>query len=118
MSIKKINYLGFLSLLSLIGLLGWTTGHEGFYGYFGFLCYVRYFWVIPDELFWLNVRKAATIAFLGEMIFLVPLMYFYVFSHEVSEAIQLAFGSSFIVAVVIFTLLLVGLEWKERNDAD
>ena len=54
---KKMNYLGLLSLLSLIAILGWQTGNTGLYGFFGFAYYIRYFWVIPDELFQENVRK-------------------------------------------------------------
>ena len=60
---KKINYLGMLSLLSLIAILGWKTGNTGLYGFFGFAYYIRYFWIIPDELFQQNVQKSATFAF-------------------------------------------------------
>ena len=65
---KKMNYLGLLSLLSLIAILGWKTGNTGLYGFFGFAYYIRYFWVIPDELFQQNVRKSTTFAFFAEMI--------------------------------------------------
>ena len=64
----RINYLGFLSLLALIAVLGWRTGNKGLYGFFGFAYYFRYYWVIPDEFFRLNVQKAATFAFMSEMI--------------------------------------------------
>ena len=63
----KINYLGLLSLLALIGILGWITENNGLFGFVGFAYYLRYFWVIPDEFFRLNVQKAATFAFMGEM---------------------------------------------------
>ena len=69
---QKINYLGFLSLLALIAILGWLTENKGLYGFFGFAYYFRYFRVIPDEFFRLNVQKAATFAFMSEMISLVP----------------------------------------------
>ena len=73
---KKINYLGMLSLLSLIAILGWKTGNTGLYGFFGFAYYIRYFWIIPDELFQQNVQKSATFAFFAEMIFLFRLCLF------------------------------------------
>lgn len=79
----KINYLGFLSLLALIAILGFTTGNTGLFGFFGFVYYIRYFWVIPDEFFRLNVQKSATFAFMSEMISLVPFM-FVCFSKTIS----------------------------------
>ncbi len=33
----------------------------------GFLFYLRYFWGIPDESFWKNIEKSATIAFLVQL---------------------------------------------------
>ena len=60
---RKINCLGLLSLLSLIALLAQPTNNEGLYGFLGFAYYLRYFFVQPDELFRLNLQKAATAAF-------------------------------------------------------
>ena len=80
---KKINYLGFLSLLALIAILGWCTENTGLYGFLGFAYYIRYFWVIPDEFFRLNVQKAATFAFMSEMISLVPFMFVCTFIYGV-----------------------------------
>ncbi len=59
----KLNPLGFLSLLALLGFMGLMEGHSAMYGFFGFACYLRYFFVTPDEMFMLNLRKAATIGF-------------------------------------------------------
>lgn len=114
---KKTNYLGFLSLLSLIAVLGWKTGNTGLYGFFGFAYYVRYFWVIPDELFWQNVQKSSTCALFSELLSLVPFMFFCTALHEHSAAIPMAFGLSFAVAIISFTVVLVVLEWKEQKGA-
>ena len=62
--VKKINYLGMLSLLSLIAILGWKTGNTGLYGFFGFAYYIRYFWIIPDELFNRMFRNLLLLPFL------------------------------------------------------
>ena len=97
----KINCLGFLSLLSLIALLGWSTGNEGLYGFFGFAYYLRYFWVLPDELFRQNLQKAATCAFLTELLALVPFMFL-----------------SFAAAILVFTIALLVLEWREQRGAE
>lgn len=114
---KKINYLGFLSLLSLIAVLGWKTGNTGLYGFLGFAYYLRYFFVIPDELFQQNVQKSATFAFLSEMIFLVPSMFVCSSLYHISDAVPMAFGLSFAVSILSFTCVLFSLEWKEQRGA-
>ena len=113
----KINYLGFLSLLALIGILGKTTGNVGLYGYFGFAYYLRYFWVLPDEYFRLNLQKAATFAFMAEMIALVPFMFVCYFIYGEIKAITIAFGLSYAIAIFAFTIALLVLEEKERRGA-
>ena len=107
----KINYLGFLSLLALIAILGLITDNNGLYGFFGFAYYLRYFWVIPDEFFQLNVQKAATFA-------LVPFMFVCTYIYGAAKAVPTAFGSSFAVTIFVFTITLIVLEWKERKGAE
>lgn len=114
---RKINYLGFLSLLALIAVLGWKTENAGFFGFFGFAYYIRYFWVIPDEFFLLNVQRAATFAFMAEMISLVPFLFACVFLYGASGAVPVAFGLSFAAAIFAFTGALTILEWRERKGA-
>ncbi len=114
----KINYLGFLSLLALIAILGLITDNNGLYGFFGFAYYLRYFWVIPDEFFQLNVQKAATFAFMSEMISLVPFMFVCTYIYGAAKAVPTAFGSSFAVTIFVFTITLIVLEWKERKGAE
>lgn len=114
---RKVNYLGFLSLLALISILGWRTGNTGLYGFFGFAYYLRYFWVNPDEFFRLNVQKAATFAFMSEMISLVPFLFACSFLYGGVRAVPAAFGLSFAAAIFAFTAALAILEWKERKGA-
>ncbi|MBU5626284.1 DUF3796 domain-containing protein [Oscillibacter sp. MSJ-2] len=113
-----LNYLGFLSLLALIAVLGWTTENEGLYGFLGFAYYLRYFWVIPDEFFRLNVQKAATFAFMAEMISLVPFMFACSFLFGAVKAVPTAFGLSYAAAILAFTAALLALEWKEQKGAN
>lgn len=115
---RKINFLGFLSLLALIAILGWTTENQGLYGFFGFAYYLRYFWVIPDEFFRLNVQKSATFAFMAEMISLVPFMFICSHIYGTTKAVPTAFGLSFAVTIFAFTAALIILEAKERKGAD
>ena len=111
---RKVNYLGFLSLLALISVLGLRTENTGLFGFFGFAYYLRYFWVVPDEFFLLNVQKAATFAFMAEMLSLVPCMFACIC---VYGAVRAAFGLSFAVAILAFTMALAVLEWRERRGA-
>lgn len=112
---KKINYLGFLSLLSLLAILGYSTGNTGLYGFLGFLYYARYFFVIPDELFVLNLRKACTTAFLTELIALVPLMFATHAGFIAGKPIPASFGLSFAAAIFAFTIHLLILEHRESR---
>ncbi len=114
---RKINCLGFLSLLSLIAVLGWRTGNTGLYGFFGFAYYLRYFWVIPDEFFQQNLHRAATFAFMTEMISLVPFMFLCARLYDGIRAVPTAFGLSFAAAIFAFTIALMVLEWRERKGA-
>lgn len=113
----RINYLGFLSLLSLIALLSWRAGNTGLLGFFGFAYYLRYFFVLPDEAFRENLQRAATLAFLSEMLSLVPLMGLCVWLYGGGRAVPAAFGLSFAVAILVFTVALQLLEWRERRGA-
>lgn len=113
----RINYLGFLSLLALIAFLGWQTDNKELYGFFGFAYYLRYFWVIPDEFFRLNVRKAAAFAFMSEMLLLVPFMFVCTFIYGAAKAVPISFALSFAVTVLAFSITLIFLEWKEREGA-
>ncbi|GFI28515.1 hypothetical protein IMSAGC012_03647 [Lachnospiraceae bacterium] len=114
----RINYLGFLSLLALIAILGWQTENKGLYGFFGFAYYFRYFWVIPDEFFQLNVQKAATFAFMSEMVLLVPFMFVCAFTYGVAKAVPISFALSFSVTILAFTIALIFHEWRERKGAE
>ena len=115
---RRINYLGFLSLLALIAILGWQTENKGLYGFFFFFYYFRYFWVIPDEFFQLNVQKAATFAFMSEMVLLVPFMFVCAFTYGVAKAVPISFALSFSVTILAFTIALIFHEWRERKGAE
>jgi hypothetical protein len=58
------NKLGFFGAIGLVGILGIATDNRFLLAFFAYFVFFRYFWVIPDELFKLNVQKAATPAFL------------------------------------------------------
>ena len=114
---RKINCLGLLSLLSLIALLAQPTNNEGLYGFLGFAYYLRYFIVQPDELFRLNLQKAATAAFFTQLLSLVPLMFFCASLYGGTAAVRTSFGLSFALGILSFTAALLFLELREQRGA-
>lgn len=110
----KMNKLGFLALLALLGVMGLATDNRGLMGFFGFAYYIRYFFIIPDEMFKQNVRQAASIGFfsgVAAMGFAVALR---IPLHDIITS-NMALASSFIVSVFAFTIVLTSLEIKEQQ---
>ena len=104
------NPMGLLALPALAALLCWPTGDRSF---LGFLVFLRYFWVIPDELFLLTLRRAATLSFLAECILIGPaLLFFYLRAPGVNPMPQ-ALWLSFAAALIFFCLYHTYLEWRE-----
>ena len=110
---KAVNSLGFLSLLALLGFLGWLTGEKGYFGFFGFAYYIRYFFVLPDELFQLSVRRAATLGFFTQVILLVPLSYGGYWMLGEDNVLRLALGLSFAAGIIVFSIDLTVMELRE-----
>ena len=109
------NYMGLLAFPALAALLYFPTGNTNFIGFLGFLVFFRYFWVNPDELFLLTMRRAATTAFLIQCISLAPfLLLFYTLGPQ-SNPIAPALGASFASATIFFCLYHTWLEWKEMR---
>lgn len=112
----KLNKLGFLSLLTLLGVMGITT-HRPLLGFFGFAYYFRYFFVTPDEMFRLNVRKAASIGFFaGIWATGLAIAVHLLFPTLLSSNMTLA--SCYVVSVSCFTISLAIFEIKEQWGVD
>ena len=65
---KRINPISYLGWLGIVGVIGINTGDfmlQLFLIYFIFFTYRN---MPADELFWLNIRKSATRAFILEII--------------------------------------------------
>jgi hypothetical protein len=112
--IMKLNKLGFLSLLALLGFLGLTSENRALLGFFGFACYIRYFFVTPDELFMQNVRSAASIGFFsgvaatGLAVALRTLM-------PAAFSGRLVLSACFVISVICFSIALVVFEYREQR---
>lgn len=111
---KKINTFGFMSLLALMGIIGLVTPNKGFLGFFGFASYFRYFWVIPDEMFAEMVRKAGSRGFFSGLGVTVPTAFLSVVFPEMILS-QYVFAAGFIVSMLVFSITLVVLEFKEAR---
>ncbi len=110
----KLNRLGFLSLFALIGILGLISNNKGLAGFFGYAYYIRYFFVIPDELFIANIRKAASFGFFSGIIATgIALILHILLPALLSNAMILA--SCYVVSVFCFTIALIVLEIKEMG---
>lgn len=111
---KRINLLGFISLFALIGILGFITENKGFLGFWGFLYYLRYFTVIPDELFKATIKTAASLAFFvgfSCVTLAIPISYIFV---DLFQPIY-AFLIGYVGSVFTFTIVLTYLEYEEQQ---
>jgi hypothetical protein len=109
------NKLGFLRLLGLLGILGIITDNRYFLCSFAFLVFLRYFFVIPDELFMQNVRRAATPAFftcIGVQAVTLSVTAF----TKSNEQLITGFALSFSVSMMLFIILLVIAEFQEQRN--
>ena len=111
------NKLGYLSLLSLLGIIGILTEKRGYLGFWSYLYYIRYFNVIPDELFKANVQKAAVPAFFTG-IAASAVTIFLRFIANSREIISVGMGLGFALSIAVFTLILTWYEAKEKSETE
>lgn len=108
------NRLGLLGFLGLFGLLGFTSGNYIYCSFFGFLIFLRYFWIIPDELFKANVQKAATPAFfVGITIYAISVALTAFLINPIIFVVGLVTG--FAASFLVFTFILVRSELNESR---
>lgn len=109
------NKLGFLGFLGLLGILGFITHNNTYFWFFALIYYFKYFWIIPDELFKHNIRKAATPAFfVGMIIFFITGALTALHISTLVYVIGLAAAS--MASILTFTFTLVLCELKECRE--
>ena len=107
------NKLGYIGFLGLLGTVGFFAHNNVYFALFAFLYYLRYFWVIPDELFKENVRMAASPSFFTSLVLYVITVALTAF--RVSTLIfVIGLVTGFVVPLILFTILLVSFEVKEN----
>jgi hypothetical protein len=109
---KMKNKLGYFGALGFVGILGIITDNRYLLAFFAYFVFLRYFFVIPDELFKLNVQKAATPAFFVGIALQVLTIAVTAFTKDITQLVTgLALGFS--VSTAVFILILVISEFKE-----
>lgn len=110
------NKLGYLSLLALLAALGFLTDNKGYLAFLGFLYYIRYFFVIPDELFVANVHKAATPAFFTGLASSAITIILRELLHN-DRILPVGTGLGMALSIFVFTVILTGREVRENDGA-
>ena len=91
---KRINPISYLGWLGIVGVIGINTGDfmlQLFLIYFIFFTYRN---MPADELFWLNIRKSATRAFILEIILNYICLFNYLFISSQMSAKPYFIGST------------------------
>ncbi|MED1639535.1 DUF3796 domain-containing protein [Bacillus thuringiensis] len=111
---NKLAYLGFIGFLGFLGplsFLGETSFTYYFFAFFSFFLYAK---VIPDELFILHVRIAATKAFFVSLVsgvLLILSIVIFTDIHVIRLFVALAVG----IPLVTFVINLEIFERREKK---
>ena len=106
---KRINPISYLGWLGIVGVIGINTGDfmlQLFLIYFIFFTYRN---MPADELFWLNIRKSATRAFILEIILNSVMI--------ILITIR-GFGIIFLIALLFFIVMLAWYGKQERKSVE
>lgn len=121
---RKINPLSYLGWLGIVGIIGVNTGDfllQLFLGYFLFFVYRN---VPADELFWLDVRKAGTRAFImniilnSVMIVAIVVMENSGVPTTMSSTIIKGFGVVYLTCLMYFIMTLKHFEKQEKKSVE
>jgi hypothetical protein len=100
-----------------LGFLGLFTAQRGYLGFFGFLYYIRYFFVIPDELFRENVQKAATPAFFIGLTACAAAIGARTLLNDPGLTLM-GFGIAMALSIFVFTVILIRCEIRESSEGE
>lgn len=111
------NNLGFLSLLAFFGLFGIFTENRGCLGFWAFLYYIRYFYVLPDDIFKANVQKAAEYGFYTQTaISFTSIILNVVLGNTVYFAVGLIFSA--VLSMLVFNVLLYFYQFRKSEQGE
>ena len=112
---KTRNKMGLLGLLGFLGLLGLATQNVGFYGFFGFFGFFGFSRIIPDEMFELNMNKAAKNAFMAGLMIVFPVVAVLGQFTSLPLLYNWGFAANFAIQLLVFTFSLYWYETKGGN---
>ncbi|HDR3652645.1 TPA: DUF3796 domain-containing protein [Bacillus anthracis] len=111
---NKLAYLGFLGFFGFLGPFTFLGDISWAYYFFGFFFFFTYAKVVPDELFMLHVRIAATRAFFVALV-LGSILLLSVFILENLHIIRLFVIISVCIPVGTFIINLEIFERREKK---
>jgi hypothetical protein len=111
---NKLSYLGFLGFLGFLGPFTFLGNISWAYYFFGFFFFFAYAKVVPDELFILHVRIAATRVFFVAIV-LGSLLLLSVFIFESLHIIRFFVIISVSIPLVTFIINLEIFERREKK---
>ncbi|MCL2579202.1 MAG: DUF3796 domain-containing protein [Oscillospiraceae bacterium] len=112
---NKLAYLGFLGL---VGIGGFITGDLLMFSFFAFFVFFTYANVVPDELFWENVKRAALRAFIVQMVVSSIAVAVGPVMPEDDLALTITLGGlalAYSFGIMVFALGLAYYEHKEKK---
>ncbi|ADY55447.1 hypothetical protein Sgly_1122 [Syntrophobotulus glycolicus DSM 8271] len=112
---NKLAYLGFLGFIGFGGLIG---GKANLFSFLPFLIFFSYINVIPDELFWENVKNSAFYAFVVQTIISVIALTISTIITDTNLIVGVLIGGlslNYGIGIFIFALSLSYYEHREKK---
>lgn len=108
------NKLGYMGLMGFMGILGITTENRYLLAFFAYFVFLRYFFVIPDELFTRYVQRASVPAFFTGVAIQTLTIAVTAFTQDKTQLIA-GLSLAFSIPVALFIILLIRSEFKEMR---
>jgi hypothetical protein len=108
------NKLAYFGLIGFLGILGIVTDNKYSLAFFAFFVFFRYLAVKPDELFKLNVQRAATPAFFTGVAVQTITLAVTAFTKNSAQLVA-GLSLSFSISIFLFIIILVIFEYQEAR---
>lgn len=109
------NKYGIIGFVSILGIWGIYQNEPIFLSFLAFIVFFEYFFIEPDELFIVNMRKAATWGFFTNIVITslatLVMSVFKISSNALAGGATLGFS----IGIAVFCFSTSFLEWKEKR---
>lgn len=110
------NKYGLIGFLSILGIWGLYQNEPIFLSFLAFIVFFEYFFIEPDELFIVNMRKAGTWGFFTNIaitsLATLVMSAFNISSNALAGGATLGFS----IGIAVFCFSTSFLEWKEKRE--